>query len=348
MRPGVAEQPAIIAEPKPLAFALLRMLSDGEFHSGEILAQQLGVSRASVNNALAAVADYGLVLHSIRGRGYRLLNAPAWLTVDRVQAGLSGLDTPFHIEILDCASSSNSILLQKAALGAPHASVLAVEWQSGGRGRLGRAWHSGLGNALTFSVLWRFKCGLADLSGLSLAVGIALMRALQQYGISNIGLKWPNDLMGAHGKLAGILIEAQGDMLGPCAAVIGIGLNLQLPQEILQRIDQPVSALAQYTAALPERNALLAEILKQLQRVLAQFSLQGFASLRDEWERYHVYHNRRVAMLMPDGSRVSGIARGVNQDGALRVEITQEDGNTVIREFHAGEISLREADNVAV
>ena len=147
------------------------------------------------------------------------------------------LRTPdfFQIELADSAVSSNTVLLQRAALGAASGSVLAVEWQSAGRGRLGRVWHSGLGSALTFSLLWRFEFGLSALSGLSLAVGVAMMRALEKIGVSDIGLKWPNDVLTKSGKLAGILIEAQGDMLGPSLVVIGIGMNLRLPQAVMKR-----------------------------------------------------------------------------------------------------------------
>jgi BirA family biotin operon repressor/biotin-[acetyl-CoA-carboxylase] ligase len=326
-----------VTVPKPLTFTLLRLLSDGEFHSGEVMAQQLGVSRASVNNALQNVEQYGLTLFSVRGRGYRLVDAPQWLDGKKVSAGLI---TPglFQIEIADTAVSSNTVLLQRAALGASCASVLAVEWQSGGRGRLGRTWHSGLGNALTFSLLWRFESGLAALSGLSLAVGVAMMRALDKLGVTGVGLKWPNDILAPKGKLAGILIEAQGDMLGPSAVVIGVGLNLRLPQTMVQRIDQAVSDLAHCVAAMPERNILLALLLQELADMLGVFAESGFAPLRAEWENYHVYQNKQVKMLLPDGTQAVGVVLGVNDDGALRVETKQ--GAQI---FHAGEISLREA-----
>jgi len=326
-----------IVPPKSLTFASLRLLSDGEFHSGEAMAQQLGVSRASVNNALRDVDQYGLTLFSVKGRGYRLVNAPQWLDVARLN---SMLRTPevFHIELADTAPSSNTVLLQRAALGAASGSVLALEWQTAGRGRLGRAWHSGLGNALTFSLLWRFDFGLAALSGLSLAVGVATMRALRKLDVTGIGLKWPNDVLNAQGKLAGILIEAQGDMLGPSAVVIGIGMNLCLPPAVVQRIDQPVSDLAQAVAVLPERNDLLALLLQELADMLSVFSRQGFAPLRAEWESYHVYQNRQVRMLLPDNTQVSGIVRGVTGEGALSVETKQG-----MKIFNAGEISLREA-----
>jgi BirA family biotin operon repressor/biotin-[acetyl-CoA-carboxylase] ligase len=343
--PAVA---ATVTEPKPLTFALLRLLADGEFHSGEVLAQQLGVSRASVNNALHGVAQYGLKLYSVRGRGYCLADAPQWLDAARIRAQLGEHGGEFHIEVLDSALSSNTLLLQRAAQHAASGTVLALEWQSGGRGRLGRPWHSGLGNALTFSLLWRFDCGLAGLSGLSLAAGVALIRALQRVGVHGARLKWPNDVLGAHdlagvqGKLAGILIEAQGDMLGPSAVVIGVGLNRSLPQQVLQRIGQPGPDLAHLRTLLPERNHLLALLLRELAGVLREFAQHGFAALRAEWESYHLYQDEAVQLLMPDGKDVRGIVRGVTDEGALLLETRNRDsGQVEKRIFHAGEISLR-------
>jgi BirA family biotin operon repressor/biotin-[acetyl-CoA-carboxylase] ligase len=340
----------VAVEPKPLTFSLLRLLADGEFHSGEVLAQQLGVSRSSVNNALQGMEQYGLKLYSVRGRGYCLVDAPQWLDVASIQAGLAEHADRFHIEVADSASSSNTLLLQRAAQHAASGSVLAVEWQSGGRGRLGRQWHSGLGNALTFSLLWRFDCGLAGLSGLSLAAGVALIRAMHQCGVRAARLKWPNDVIGLddvqkkQGKLAGILIEAQGDMLGPSAVVIGVGVNLSLPEQVLQRIGQPVIDLAHMTAALPERNQLLALLLRELGSVLGEFAQHGFAGLRKEWESYHLYQNEEVKLLMPDGANIQGIVRGVTDEGALLLETRNNGtGQPEARVFHAGEISLRGA-----
>lgn len=338
-----------VAEPKPLTFALLHLLAGGEFHSGEVLAQHLGVSRASVSNALHGMEQFGLTLYSVRGRGYCLTNPPQWLDAARVYEHLAAAAGDFQIEILDSAPSSNTLLLQRAAQGAPSGSVLGVEWQSGGRGRLGRPWHSGLGNALTFSLLWRFDCGLAGLSGLSLAAGVAVMRALHALGVRGASLKWPNDVLGAGGKIAGILIEAQGDMLGPCAVVIGLGINLTLPQQLLQRIDQPVSNLSQLTDMLPSRNVLLATLLRELAAVLREFSAGGFACMREEWENYHLYQNKAVQLLLPDGKVVRGVVRGVNQDGALLAEVVSDTGTVPeMRIFHTGEISLRSNDHAAV
>ena len=337
-------------EPGALTFTLLRLLADGEFHSGEVLAQQLGISRASVSNALRGMENFGLKLYSVRGRGYCLSHPPQWLDVKRISTHLGEQGDNFQIEILDSAVSSNTLLLQRARQdtpngGAPSGSVLAVEWQSGGRGRLGRSWYSGLGNALTFSVLWRFDCGLSALSGLSLAAGVALIRALRVLGIDGVQLKWPNDVLGGKGKLAGILIEAQGDMLGPSAVVIGIGLNLSSGQQVLSRVGQPVTGLSDMLAepsAMPGRNRLLAVILLELNGVLREFAAHGFAALRAEWQSYHGLQNQPVQVLLPDGSRVAGIVRGVADDGALELETMRE-----VRKFNVGEVSLRRLENAA-
>lgn len=331
---------------KPLTLELLRLLSDGDFHSGEVLAQKLGVSRASVNNALHGIEQYGLTLYSVRGRGYCLANPPQWLNIAEIKTSLAEKAGIFNIEILDEATSTNTLLLKRAATGQKSGSVIAAEWQSGGRGRLGRAWHSGLGNALTFSLLWRFECGLSGLSGLSLATGVALMRAFQQLGINSAQLKWPNDIMTEHGKVAGILIEAQGDMLGPSVVVFGIGINLSLPQKILQRIDQPVSDLSRLAESLPSRNHFLATVLGKLDDVLSEFADQGFAALREEWESAHFYQNKQAQLLLPDGTVIQGIVRGVNQDGALLVAVSATAGAaTEIRTYHSGEISIRRYDD---
>jgi BirA family biotin operon repressor/biotin-[acetyl-CoA-carboxylase] ligase len=324
--------------PRQLTFSLLRILADGEFHSGEVLARQFGVARATVNNALRDVENYGLTLYSVRGRGYRLARPLQWLDLEAIRAGLGAERDALDIEILDYATSSNALLLQRAFQGAPSGSVLAVEWQSAGRGRLGRTWFSGLGDALTFSLLWRFESGLAALSGLSLAVGVAMMRALTGLGVPGVGLKWPNDVLLNEGKLAGILLEAQGDMLGPSAVVIGIGLNLAVPETLRGHIDQAVSDLASLEMPVPERNLVLAVLLKNLAKVLREFAEHGFAPLRAEWESHHVFEMRPVRLSLPDGLLVVGTVMGVTDEGALR--LATEQGEKI---FHAGEVSLRGA-----
>jgi BirA family biotin operon repressor/biotin-[acetyl-CoA-carboxylase] ligase len=161
-------------------------------------------------------------------------------------------------------------------------------------------------------------------------------RALAALGVHDAGLKWPNDVLWRGRKLAGILIEMQGDMLGPSAAVIGIGLNCRLPAVLRDRIDQPAVDLESACGAAPDRNRVFAMLLIELARVLDAFARDGFAPLRDEWQRHHVYQSQPVQLALPDGAIVSGTVEGVAEDGALLLA-TQ----TGPRRFHSGDVRLR-------
>jgi BirA family biotin operon repressor/biotin-[acetyl-CoA-carboxylase] ligase len=320
----------------PLTFQTLRLLADGEFRSGEAMARVLGVSRATVWNALHGLDDAGLEIFKVRGRGYRLSHPLAWLDRAAVERELGARAGDFSIEVLDLAASTNTLLMERTAAGAAGGSVIAAEWQTEGRGRRGRVWHATPGAALTFSLLWRFQQGAGAMSGLSLAVGVAVARTLARLGIASAGLKWPNDVMWRGCKLAGMLIEMQGELTGPSAAVIGIGINCRLPDAVRARIDQPVTDLAQISGVATDRNRILAMLLVDLAPVLEQFAQAGFAPLRDEWQRHHVCQNKPVRLTLPDAGTMDGIARGVDEDGALLLETS-----TGVRRIHSGEVRLR-------
>ncbi len=313
------------------AWQLLHLLSDGEFHSGDALATQMGVSRATVFNDMTLAENDGVYLQRIRGRGYRLPGGWQPLDENEIARNLGSAVDRFRIEVMQQTESSNTELLRRSNMQS--GSVLAVELQTAGRGRMGRAWQSGLGNALTFSLSWRFDCGLNALSGLSLAVGVAVFRALRRFEARGVGLKWPNDIQTARGKLGGVLIEVQGDMYGPSHAVIGIGINLSLPVKIAQSIGQPAISLDQVCTLSPERNHLLAALLEELAAVLDVFSEQGFSALRAEWERCHAQQDLPIRLQMPDGKTLAGIARGVGDNGELMLETEQG-----IRRYNSGEV----------
>jgi BirA family transcriptional regulator, biotin operon repressor / biotin---[acetyl-CoA-carboxylase] ligase len=319
----------------PLTLATLRLMGDGEFHSGEEVAAALGVTRATVWNAVREAGELGVAVESVRGRGYRLDDPPVWLDAAAVAKLLGSRARRFHVEVVEHVHSTNSALLTRAEAGDAHGTVLATELQSAGRGRRGRSWASGLGGALTFSLLWRFEQGAAALTGLSLAVGIAVARALASLGAVDVRLKWPNDILHRGRKLGGILIEVRGDALGPTAAVIGIGLNVRMPPALAAHIDQPVTDTAQAGAGA-DRNRLLAAVLKELAGLLDAFALDGFAPLEPEYRRWHALQDAAVLVNLGDGKPVRGHARGTADDGALIVETS--DG---LRRFHGGEVSLR-------
>jgi BirA family transcriptional regulator, biotin operon repressor / biotin---[acetyl-CoA-carboxylase] ligase len=315
-----------------LTFPILNILADGQFHSGEALAQRFKVTRTTIWNAIQHAEKLGVEVFSVRGRGYKLPQAIELLDKNLVLQAIGQQRAWFTLLILDEVNSTNTYLMQQK--GAAHATCVAAHIQTHGKGRRGRTWVSQLGASLTFSLLWRFQCGAAALSGLSLCVGVALARALQAHGVNDAQLKWPNDVLIDGKKLAGILIELQGDLEGPSAAVIGIGINLNLPKKVLQRIDQPAIDLA--SIKIIDQNALLGGILKHLADVLSGFETHGFIGLRDEWLGYHAYENKPVRMLLPNGTDVSGVVKGVAEDGILLVETALG-----LQRFSAGEISLR-------
>lgn len=315
---------------------LLRHLANGRFHSGQTLAHTLGISRASICNLVHVAQDLGLTIHAVRGRGYQLVSPRAWLNQAEIEAALGATAKYYPIQILDATESTNSVLMQAAESGAPDGSVVCAEYQFAGRGRRGRHWHSILGGSLTFSVLWRFEEGIAALVGLSLSVGIAIARALNQLSRFPVKLKWPNDVLVDYRKLAGILVEIQGDIQGPSFAVVGIGLNVCLPAAQRESIDQAVVDLAEMQVAV-DRNILLATCLIELKAVMDVMRREGFSALRAEWESHHAHAGQPVSLVLPDRQTVLGIARGVDDSGAF---LLQSD-NGVCVAYNSGDIRLR-------
>lgn len=325
---------------KPLTFAILRKLDDGKYHSGTMLGEALKVSRATISNALHGLDQYGLIIHRVTGKGYRWENPVQWLEASRIRSHLGEQADNFQISIADCVESTNSVLLQRTSTTAFSAedryTVLAAELQTGGRGRRGRAWFSGLGDSLTFSLSWPSPCTLQALGGLSLAVGIAIVRALTAIGIPGVSLKWPNDILHDFRKLGGVLIELHADMLSPVRVIIGIGLNVHMKDPVRQQIDQAATDLASIVRIPPDRNQLLAVLLLELMTVLSLFAQHGFVPMRDEWIRYHAYHLQPVRVNFPDGSQRDGIVSGIAEDGALLLDTSN--GPLTLR---GGELSLR-------
>ena len=318
-----------------LTFPILRLLSDGKFHSGEDIAQHFGISRASVWNALQHAESLGVKVFSVRGRGYKLPNAVTLLDQAAILKAIGAEHPDLLLEVHDHLPSTNSYLMQNIHTH-HHGTCIATNLQTQGRGRRGRSWYAGLGSSLTFSLLWRFQCGASALSGLSLAVGIALIRCLHAMGFTQAQLKWPNDVLMNEEKLAGILIELQGDMEGASTAVIGIGINLKLPDNKQQHIDQPATDLASGASQAIDPNVLLASLLKHLHQVLHVFEENGFAHFSHEWTQHHVYHQKPVRLMMPDGKENHGQVRGITEDGSLLLETSSG-----LQRLISGEISLR-------
>jgi BirA family biotin operon repressor/biotin-[acetyl-CoA-carboxylase] ligase len=316
-----------------LIVAALKRLTPNELCPIDVLAASLAASPEDVAEVLRRATAAGAPVHYEPGRGYRLVTALDWLDAERIAAALQ--HTVIALDVVDCCGSTNAELMRRARSGAAHGQVLAAELQTAGRGRQGRPWHSGICTALTFSLLWRFDRPASALGGLSLAAGVAIARALRRHAIE-AQLKWPNDLLWRERKLGGILIEVHGDAAGPCAAVIGIGINTRLHGEQRARIDQAVCDVYEAGGRALSRNDWLVAMLIELCDVLGLYARQGFAALHAEWDRYHAHAGRPVALALPNGESLRGIAAGVDPSGRLLLATAH--GTQAVM---TGDVSLR-------
>jgi len=326
--------------------ALLQRLADGRYHSGQALADASGVSRTAIWKQVEVLAAQGIAIERERGRGYRIAGGLELLDADRILGALSPVARSLlrELHILPGVDSTNAELQRRAGAGA--GTVCTAEQQSAGRGRRGRHWVSPFARNLYVSVLWEFERGAASLEGLSLAVGVTAATALEQIGVADVRLKWPNDLLVGDAKLGGILLEMSGDAAGLCQVVIGIGINVAMPSESAMVIDQEWTDVARSLRVPADdgggappllRNRLLATLLNALLPALPQFAQQGFAPFRDAWLARDAHRDAPV-MVVSEAAQLAGIARGVSERGALQLHTA-----TGLQEIWGGEVSLRSA-----
>ena len=318
-------------------------MADGQFHSGTDLAKQISVSRSAVCKLLNALAEQGVKFNAVSGKGYCLDRPLQLLCQDRIEQYVDERASALisELEVHDCISSTNRYLVEKSQENNHHNSgtVCLAESQTAGKGRRGRDWVSPFGHNIYLSILWSFQNGPASISGLSLAVGVAVIRALNECGIKDVGLKWPNDIYWQEKKLAGILIEVSGEAGGPCNAVIGLGLNFYLSKKEALPITQDWVDLAQI---LPDnsvglRNKLTGLLLKHLMPAIAYFEQDTLQAYLAEWRAYDCMQGKRVDIYRGK-DRVSGVVQGIDNNGLLLLKM--EHGG--IQTFASGEVSFRQ------
>lgn len=317
---------------------MLRLLASGARISGPELARRLGISRAAVWKTIEALRRGGLEIAS-EAHGYRLARPLDLLDVARIrgelpaalQCRVGSIENHWRLD-----STSSEMARRAAEL--PDLSFVFADWQDAGRGRRGRQWLSPPARNLQFSCLKRFAGGYAALSGLSLAVGLAAARALEDCGIGGVALKWPNDLVHHDAKLGGILVELGGEFMGPCHAIIGIGINVDLPVAMRRSLDRPCADLAGLCeGAPPSRNELAMALIVRLADALDAFDASGFSACAIAWAERDALAGRRVRIDDPRGG-FEGIAEGVDARGALQVRTAAG-----VRAIDSGEVTVRSA-----
>lgn len=320
---------------------LIELLADGEFHSGEELGQTMGVSRASINQYISGLDEIGLTPYKVVGRGYKLPFVLQLLNEAKVKQQLDKTQPMPPFAIHRVVTSTNDVLKDGLTANSPAGTCIVAEAQTAGRGRRGRRWHSPFGTNLYLSMYWPLEQGLNGAMGLSVAIGVALARLLEQAGVANVQLKWPNDIHIAGKKIAGILVELEGSAGEQARAVVGIGLNMSMPAASDESaIDQPWTDLTKELPKPLNRNEWVARLIQACAATLRDYDDTGLSSFMDDWQHFDRFMNKEVRLIF--GQReVVGYAKGIDKDGALLVT---HDGAT--HRYHSGELSIRGTDEV--
>jgi BirA family transcriptional regulator, biotin operon repressor / biotin---[acetyl-CoA-carboxylase] ligase len=332
--------PAVAREGAPLIARVFAQLADARFHSGEELAQALGVSRSAIWKATRSLSELGAALHAVRNRGYRLAAGGEPLDAARIRELLKR-EVRAHVASVEAAwsiPSTNTALLERANPANGTSEILLAEHQSAGRGRRGRAWLAPPGGAICLSLSWTFREVPQDLGALSLVIGVCGLRVLRELGVAGAALKWPNDLLVGERKLGGVLIELRAESSGPACVVVGIGLNVALGEALLEQIAQSGTAatdLASTGLTGISRNAVVAALVTGCVRGLVQFEREGLKPFIEEWRAADALRGRPVNVSVGDRT-TKGLARGVDLHGALLVETPQG-----VKRFIAGDVTVR-------
>lgn len=316
---------------------LLRLLADGELHSGDKLGNTLGVSRTAIWKIINSLEQYGIKVNSVKGKGYHLSRPIEFLDRDILLFEISSSAARIlnSLEIFEEIDSTNQYLLENLAVTDKHAGIVLTEYQTHGRGRRGRAWVSPIGAGISLSVAWHFDRPVDSLKYLSLAAGSAVIRVLERMGFVGVGLKWPNDIFFDGRKLGGLLVEMRGEIAGPCDVVLGLGLNFAFPSDFEGVIEQAWIDLASIKQLTLSRNSIVAEFISEIILLLHSYTEIKIEDIVSEWRKNDCMCGKKAKLTLQD-KLINGFVEGIDDDGALLMSVDNK-----IQKYTAGEISLR-------
>lgn len=331
----------MVSTTEQLRLQLLTVLSDRQFHSGTELGELFGISRSAISQHIQTIKEWGIDVFAVAGKGYRLAEAISLLDLEPIRQQLSTVLTTLPVlEYFPHIDSTNAYLMDRLGDGQlANGHCVLAEAQTQGRGRRGRVWQSPFASNIYLSMFWRLERGVAAAMGLSLVIGVCVVRALARFNIPT-QLKWPNDVLVNGKKLAGILVELQGQNGGECDVVIGVGLNVAMPGNSAAQIDQPWIDIKTLIGQLPDRSILAAELIAQLVEALPLYDAEGFTPFMDAWRQHDAFMGKTVKVISGTHQTL-GTVRGVTSQGALLLSCA-ESGE--LKTFFGGEVSLRGAE----
>jgi BirA family biotin operon repressor/biotin-[acetyl-CoA-carboxylase] ligase len=324
-------------------YKILQVLKDGQFHSGEDLGHALDMTRSAIWKGVKQLTtNYNLEIQSVSGRGYRIEGGLDLLDIDEI---LKNIYEPLHdeleISILDQVESTNDYLLENirsdSRCGLPYHAVVA-EQQTKGRGRRGREWQSPYGHNIYFSLAWCCNKDPLELSGLSLAAAIAIIRTLERFGIKGLEVKWPNDIYYHDKKLAGVLIDLVGESHGRTTMIIGMGINTYISNKTGEDISQPWVSIHDILGEFIDRNKLIGTLSQEVIKMIHQFDDAHLEPFLKEWNKHDCFSGKEVVLFNAE-KKIQGVMQGIGDHG----ELLLLDDTGQVKKHISGELSLRKA-----
>lgn len=314
---------------------LIKQLALGQFISGQAIGDELGISRAAVSKHIRGIQDMGLDVFCVTGKGYRFAQPLRLLDKTEIMNNLLVDSIAIQIEVHSVIDSTNSYLLRRIPHQVKQGQVCVAEFQNSGRGRRGRQWISPFGSHIYMSMYWCLEQGISAAMGLSVVAALAVSDSIYKLYNVDVELKWPNDIYANGKKLAGILIELEGQALESSHCVIGIGLNINMPAKAAEDIDQPWTDLQTVTSGEIDRNHLVSTLIQCLIVRLNQHKVNGISTMLHDWFKQDLYLNKPVRLITGEKETL-GICRGINNQGALLLEVDRQ-----VKPIYGGEVSLR-------
>lgn len=312
----------------PLQSLILKQLYDGQQQSLSELRNRLKITLKSLTESIEELIAFGFDLHIDRaGCQWR---RPLPLLDKIVLEEALKLKTPYRLHLFAGIDSTNRYL--KSLPADEYLHICSAEKQSQGRGRFGRYWHSPCAENIYCSSRWPlFR---SDLSGLSLVVGLVIITVLQDLGIQDLQVKWPNDILWKGKKLAGILIEVIENQ-----AIIGIGININADTLANPLPERLWCSLFEITGQYFDRNRIIAPLVMKLEACLQRFRQKGFEDFMAEWQTFDFLANKKIKISHPSGI-LEGFSRGVLPTGELILEDNEKNRHFI----SSGEASLKNND----
>lgn len=317
---------------------LVSQLNQGGYHDGDSLGKQLGISRAAICKLIAKLKNYNVAMDAIKNKGYKILEPFILLEEEKIKKNLKSSPA---IEIFESLPSTNDYL--KAYRGATHPRICLAECQTKGKGRFQRNWHSPFAQNIYFSCLYYLEKDIGELAGLSLVVSLAIIKLLKQYGVADVYIKWPNDIICQGGKLSGSLIEVEAESYGICRVIIGIGINVNMLHAPLDIITQEWTSLRTLTQQYFDRNEICADLINILFSYLQQFDETGLKSFLSEWKAVDLLIDKTIS-LKCGNQLFTGRAAGINEMGHLLLEMPEGTRKT----FSSGDTTILKSREQAI